>query len=49
MYFSGKNILAVGGSSGVGLSLVKLLIENNASVYVISRTKPDDLPEACRT
>jgi len=46
MNFNGKNILVVGGSSGIGLSLVKTLLENNASVYVISRTKPADLPES---
>ncbi|NOW94289.1 SDR family NAD(P)-dependent oxidoreductase [Mucilaginibacter sp. SG564] len=39
-----KNILVVGGSSGIGLSLVKFLNENNARVYVISRTIPDDFP-----
>lgn len=46
MNFSGKNILVVGGSSGIGLSLVKALQENNASVYVISRSKPSDMPES---
>ncbi|WP_428331479.1 SDR family NAD(P)-dependent oxidoreductase [Mucilaginibacter sp.] len=45
MNFQGKNILVVGGSSGIGLSLVKLLKSNNAAVYVISRSKPADLPE----
>ena len=45
MNFSGKNILVVGGSSGIGLSLVKLLRDANAAVYVISRTKPADFPE----
>lgn len=46
--FSGKNILVVGGSSGIGLSLVKMLQEANAEVYVISRTKPADFPEGIR-
>ncbi|MCF0041526.1 SDR family oxidoreductase [Dyadobacter sp. CY399] len=45
MNFKGKNILVVGGSSGIGFSLVKALHENDASVYVISRTKPADLPK----
>lgn len=44
MNLEGKNILVVGGSSGIGLSLVKILIENGAKVYVISRTKPTDFP-----
>lgn len=44
MNFNGKNILVVGGSSGIGLSLVKLLHENGAAVYVISRSKTEDLP-----
>ncbi|MEO6287501.1 MAG: SDR family oxidoreductase [Dyadobacter sp.] len=48
MNFSGKNILVVGGSSGIGLALVKLLQEANASVYVISRTKSADLPEGVK-
>lgn len=38
MNFEGKNILVAGGSSGIGLSLVKLLQEQKANVYVISRT-----------
>ncbi|GGC13217.1 SDR family NAD(P)-dependent oxidoreductase [Dyadobacter sediminis] len=46
MTFNGKNILVVGGSSGIGLSLVKFLFGNGASVYVISRSKPADLPES---
>ena len=33
-----KNILVVGGSSGIGLELVKLLHKNNHEVYVGSRT-----------
>jgi NAD(P)-dependent dehydrogenase (short-subunit alcohol dehydrogenase family) len=44
MKFEGKNILVVGGSSGIGLSLVKRLKENRANVYVISRSEPVDLP-----
>lgn len=45
MNVSDKNILVVGGSSGIGLALVKSLLEGNAHVYVISRTKPVDFPE----
>ncbi|MGY4386083.1 3-oxoacyl-[acyl-carrier protein] reductase [Pedobacter sp. UYP24] len=42
MSFEGKNILVVGGSYGIGLSLVKLLSVQNASVYVISRSKSEE-------
>jgi len=38
MTLQGKNILVVGGSSGIGLSLVNLLAENGATVYNVSRT-----------
>jgi len=38
MNFEGKNILIVGGSSGIGLSLVQLLHQHKANIYVISRT-----------
>ena len=44
MNFRGKNILVVGGSSGIGLSLVKFLNENDAVVYVISRSETVDMP-----
>ena len=33
-----KNILIVGGSSGIGFELVKILIDNHHEVYVGSRT-----------
>ena len=33
-----KNILVVGGSSGIGLELVKVLSKDNHEVYVGSRT-----------
>ena len=38
MNFSEKNILVVGGSSGIGLSLVKSLVAAGATVYNLSRT-----------
>jgi 3-oxoacyl-[acyl-carrier protein] reductase len=44
MNFEGKNILVVGGSSGIGLALVKQLRDGGADVYVISRTVNHDLP-----
>jgi len=44
MNFSGKNILVVGGSSGIGLALVNQLVEQKANVYVISRNESGSLP-----
>lgn len=44
MNFHKKNILVVGGSSGIGLSLVKLLHQQNANIYVISRSIAEDWP-----
>lgn len=44
MNFQKKNILVVGGSSGIGLSLVKLLHQQNANVYVLSRSASEDWP-----
>jgi NAD(P)-dependent dehydrogenase (short-subunit alcohol dehydrogenase family) len=38
--FSGKNVLIVGGSSGIGLELTRRLIAGNAEVTVWSRTQP---------
>ncbi|MBD1391593.1 SDR family NAD(P)-dependent oxidoreductase [Mucilaginibacter glaciei] len=45
MDFKDKNILVVGGSSGIGLSLVKLLHQQNANIYVVSRSASDEWPE----
>lgn len=39
MNMQGKNYLVVGGSSGIGLQIVKDLSSNGANVYAISRTK----------
>ncbi len=44
MDFNDKNILVVGGSSGIGLSLVKLLLINGATVYNLSRTASGEWP-----
>jgi 3-oxoacyl-[acyl-carrier protein] reductase len=44
MSFHGKNILVVGGSSGIGLALVRQLSDDGASVYVISRSVVNNLP-----
>lgn len=44
MNFQEKNILVVGGSAGIGLSLVKLLHQQNANVYVVSRSASSEWP-----
>ncbi len=44
MNFEGKNVLIIGGSSGIGLQLAKSLTASGANVYVASRTKSDELP-----
>ncbi|MDN3584635.1 SDR family NAD(P)-dependent oxidoreductase [Mucilaginibacter flavus] len=48
MNFEGKNIVVAGGSSGIGLSLVKLLSNQKAQVYVISRTGSDEWPHSVK-
>lgn len=44
MSLSGKNILIIGGSSGIGLSLVEVLAANGANVYNASRSKSELWP-----
>jgi 3-oxoacyl-[acyl-carrier protein] reductase len=44
MNVKGKNILVVGGSSGIGLSLVNFLQEQAAEVYVLSRSAAESWP-----
>ncbi|WP_347156726.1 SDR family NAD(P)-dependent oxidoreductase [Pontibacter chitinilyticus] len=39
----GKNILVVGGTSGIGLQTAKLLQQSGANVYVASRNKPPEV------
>jgi len=39
--FSGKNIVVIGGTSGIGLEAVKLLVSQHASVYNVSRRACD--------
>jgi 3-oxoacyl-[acyl-carrier protein] reductase len=46
MSFSEKNILVVGGSSGIGLALVKMLLADNARVWILSRKAPIDLSDS---
>ncbi|MET1057923.1 MAG: SDR family oxidoreductase [Pedobacter sp.] len=45
MNFTGKNILVVGASSGIGLSLVKLLHQHDAKIYAIARSPSEEWPE----
>ena len=44
MDFNGKNILVVGGSSGIGLSLVNSLGSKGANIYNLSRNKSESWP-----
>ena len=45
MNFADKNIVVAGGTSGIGLALVKQLTAAGAKVFVISRNAGTDLPE----
>ena len=45
MSLSGKNILIIGGSSGIGLTLVKSLSAKGAQIYTASRTASDEWPQ----
>lgn len=44
MNFNGKNILVIGGSSGIGLSLIKRLSTDGAQVYNVSRSDSEQWP-----
>lgn len=44
MNFQQKNILVVGGSSGIGLALVKQLHRQNANIFVIARSVSSEWP-----
>jgi len=43
-----KNIVIIGASSGIGKSIAKIVAEEGANIYSISRTEPD-LPDAMIT
>ncbi|MFD1258231.1 SDR family NAD(P)-dependent oxidoreductase [Mucilaginibacter terrae] len=45
MSFKDKKILIVGGSSGIGLALVKQLVNDGAHVINISRTSSNEWPD----
>ncbi|HQS06524.1 MAG: oxidoreductase [Sphingobacteriales bacterium 17-39-43] len=45
MDFRGKNVLVVGGSSGIGLKLVSMLASQGAQIYNASRSKSEDWPD----
>jgi len=45
MGFEEKNIVVAGGSSGIGLALVKQLVAAGAKVFVVSRNAGTALPE----
>jgi len=44
MRFQEKNILVIGGSSGIGLDLVQLLSKEGANVYAASRSSSESWP-----
>lgn len=43
MDFTGKKILVVGGSSGIGFETCRLLLQSGAEVWNMSRRQPTDL------
>ncbi|WP_293744827.1 SDR family NAD(P)-dependent oxidoreductase [uncultured Pedobacter sp.] len=45
MRFQDKNILVIGGSSGIGIDLVQLLNNEGANVYAASRSSSNSWPE----
>jgi 3-oxoacyl-[acyl-carrier protein] reductase len=45
MSLKNKNILVVGGSSGIGLALIKHLAVQEVNIYNISRNPSDEWPE----
>lgn len=48
MDYNGKNFLVVGGSSGIGLSLINTLVSNGATVYNASRNTSNEWPEGVK-
>jgi len=40
-HFNNKNILVIGGSSGIGLEITRQLAANGAQVLTLSRTEPE--------
>jgi 3-oxoacyl-[acyl-carrier protein] reductase len=48
MDFTGKNILIVGGSSGIGLNLIELITAKGANVYNLSRNANPTWPASVK-
>lgn len=48
MSFAGKNILVVGGSSGIGEAVVQQLVNSGTNVYNMSRTQSSNWPAGVR-
>lgn len=48
MNFQNKNILVAGGSSGIGLALVKQLVSGGAAVYIVSRSASTEWPQGVK-
>ncbi|WP_029287238.1 SDR family NAD(P)-dependent oxidoreductase [Pedobacter sp. R20-19] len=44
MRFQHQNILVIGGSSGIGLDLIKLLTSEGANIYAASRSRSEEWP-----
>ncbi|NTE02072.1 SDR family oxidoreductase [Agrobacterium tumefaciens] len=44
MRFQHQNILVIGGSSGIGLDLIKLLTHEGATIYAASRSRSEEWP-----
>lgn len=45
MNFTGKKVLIIGGSSGIGLALTKQLISRGAEVAVVGKREPNSLKD----
>ena len=49
MQFEGKTIVVIGGSSGIGLEIVKQLESEGATIYATSRKQSDELKDTSAT
>jgi 3-oxoacyl-[acyl-carrier protein] reductase len=48
MNLEGKNLLIAGGSSGIGLSLIKKLVSAGANIYTICRSVSPEWPQGVK-